>query len=90
LSEKFQRLVSVSLQHLPFETNFGSYEYHENLQIKKCPDFIPNIVFPTSLSREQPQASKEEITTHEISLPPMYLLPNKVLVTNNLDEENCL
>lgn len=90
MSENFQWLVLVSLQHLQFKTNFDSYEYHDNWKITKCLGFLPNIIFPTSLSWEQCQASEEERISHKISHPPSYLFPNEVLVTNNLDHVKCL
>jgi len=60
------------------------------MQVTSCLELIPNIVLPTSLSQEQHQAYEEEITAHAISHPPSSLLPNKILVIRNLDDENFL
>jgi len=87
LSEIFQQLVILSLQHQKFYTETDSHEYHDNFYITKCPDFTPNLVFPIPLNHEQPQASKEEITTCGISHPPPDLLHNNISVVNGSDDE---
>lgn len=44
---------------------------------------------PTSLSREETQASLEEIISCESSYPPLDFLHNEILVVNSLDHEKC-
>lgn len=90
LNEKFWRLVHISLQRLQSEANLDSYEEHNNLIVTNCLDPIPNPVLPIFVIREKPQASKEEITTCEISHPPSDSLPNEFLVINSLDDEEFL
>lgn len=57
------------------------------MQVTNYLDLIPNLFLLISLSWKQPQASEDEITSCEISHPPLDSLPNEFLVTNNLDDE---
>lgn len=96
MSEKFQWLVLMSLQHFQYYTNLDSYEYHDNQRVTIFPDIIPNIVFPNSYNRENYQASKEEIIACESSHPPLNLLHSEILIVNGdekyfqRNESNCL
>lgn len=50
LNINFKRFILIYLQNFQLETNHVSHEYHHNLQITKCLDYTPNLVFPLSES----------------------------------------
>lgn len=87
LSENFQWLVIVFLQHIQFETYLDSHKNIDDLHITKCPYFTPNLVLPIPLNHEQTQASKEDITAFRISHAPPNLLHNNILAINGSDDE---
>lgn len=84
----FEWTISIvgALQLLQYETNLDSYEHNDNIKLTIFLDIISSLGLPISLIREQPQAYEEEIIAFEISHPPPYLLPNKFLVINSLDD----
>lgn len=87
LNINFQRLDLVSLQHFQLETSPVFHEYHNNLQITKCPDSSRNLVWPISLNMEETQTLLEEIIVCVISHPPLNLLHNNIVTVNGSNDE---